>query len=436
MKKRYNYGWITSLMKPLLLVLLFGGILSTSFAQEREYLEGFYAVTRSDNQIFIFNFNKDGTVIVTEKNSEDKDHKELKKYELIGNTLTLHPIWDPGRIDYFYDVSITKGADGLFKFSKAGLDYEIQKHSIWPAIMHTLFVLIALLIFNHLCRWSKWFVWATCVLLPLYLTIYVWPITTVGTAVDTWFHVAKVWSALAGSVFFTLVRFTKLNNYKWAKFVVAAILVINIAEAVIRDFELGTGFGGIYHFLNGTAGILSIITLSGWLTIKADDSRFKDMVWPDMTLLWIIAYDVWNWSYICNCIPEHAVMGLIVLLGCTIPAFYKVGTWLQARAYTLSAYMMYIMSGSRWISHPLNNVLIPDNPTFIIILAMLSLGLNSYNAYVHFGMMIRRKAWGFGQPVLTPEEQAAITATNKSFPHFLKLTYGQGKALSNSFIIK
>ncbi|WP_113924175.1 DUF5692 family protein [Cognataquiflexum aquatile] len=421
MRKSTSFHWLQNLLKPMLFLLLFGGIISPLIAQERASLEGKYAVTRSDNQVFIFSFSKDGTVIVTKKNSEDKDFKEKQKYELNGDKLTITPIWPPSVIDDFNDVTMTKAGEGLFTFSKDGLDYEVQEHSNVPAIIHVSAVLIVLLIFNYLCRWSKWFVWATCVILPLYLTIYVWPITTVGTAVDTWFHVAKVWSALAGSVFFTLVRFTKLNNYKWAKFVVAAILAINIVEAVMRDFELGTGFGGIYHYLNGTAGILCIITLSGWLTIKADDSKFKDMVWPDMTLLWIIAYDVWNWSYICNCIPEHGVMGLIVLLSCTIPAFYKVGTWLQARAYTLSAYMMYIMSGSKWISHPLNNVLLPDDPTFIIILAMLSLGLNVYNAYVHFGMMIRRKAWGFGQPVLTLAEQEAIVATNKTFPHFIKM---------------
>jgi AAA15 family ATPase/GTPase len=108
MKKRFSFNWRKNLLGALMFLLVFGGIISPSFAQEREYLEGFYAVTRSDNQIYIFNFNKDGTVIVTEKNSEDKDFKELKKYELSGNTLTLHPIWDPGRIDYFYDVDITK----------------------------------------------------------------------------------------------------------------------------------------------------------------------------------------------------------------------------------------------------------------------------------------------------------------------------------------
>jgi hypothetical protein len=393
---------------------------STAQAQQREILEGRYAVTRSDNQVFIFSFNKDGTVIVTKKNSEDKDFKERQKYEISGDKLKLSPIWTSSVIEDFNNVEMVRESDGKFTFSNGGFTYEIEKHTNTKAIIHLTVVLLALLLFNYLCRWSKWFVWATCIILPLYLTIWVWPITTVGTAVETWFHVAKVWSALAGSVFFTLVRFTKLNNYKWAKFIVASILVINIAEAVLRDFELGTGFGGIYHYLNGFAGILSIITLSGWLTITADTSRWKDMIWKDMTLLWILAYDVWNWSYICNCIPEHAIMGFVVLASCTIPAFYKVGTWLQARAYTLSAYMMYIMSGSKWISHPLNNILIPDDPTFIIILAICSLLLNIYNAYVHFGMMIKRKAWGFGQPVLTPEEQQAIIDTNKPFPAFVK----------------
>lgn len=410
------------LLRSLTLVLLLmATVVSASLGQTGEFLEGRYAVTRSDNQVFIFKFNKDGTVLVTKKNSEDKDFKELQKYEIAGDVLKVMPIWPPSVIDDFLDVEMKLGADGKFTFVSAGLDYEVEKMQSGKAILHLTIVLLALLLFNYLCRWSKWFVFATCVILPLYLTIYVWPITTVGTAVDTWFHVAKVWSALAGSVFFTLVRFTKLNNYKWAKFVVASILVINIAEAVLRDFELGTGFGGIYHFLNGTAGILSIITLSGWLTITADSSKWRDMIWKDMTLLWILAYDVWNWSYICNCIPEHAIMGFVVLASCTIPAFYKVGTWLQARAYTLSAYMMYIMSGSKWISHPLNNVLLPDDTTFIILLAAFSLGINVYNAYIHFGMMIKRRAWGFGQPVLTPAEQQAIIDTNKPFPAFLKL---------------
>jgi hypothetical protein len=411
---------------PLFCALSIGILLMSLFffpanAQTSEYLEGRYAVSRNDNQIFIFKFNKDGTVLVTKKNSEDKDFKELQKYQITGGVLKLMPIWPPSTIDEFLDAEMIRGDDGKFRFSAGGFDYEVEKMSSGQAILHLTIVLLALLLFNYLCRWSKWFVWATCIILPLYLTIYIWPITTAGTAVDTWFHVAKVWSALAGSVFFTLVRFTKLNNYKWAKFVVASILVINIAEAVLRDFELGTGFGGIYHFLNGTAGILSIITLSGWLTITADSSKWRDMIWKDMTLLWILAYDVWNWSYICNCIPEHAIMGFVVLASCTIPAFYKVGTWLQARAYTLSAYMMYIMSGSKWISHPLNNVLLPDDTTFIILLAAFSLGINVYNAYIHFGMMIKRKAWGFGQPVLTPAEQQAIIDTNKPFPAFLKL---------------
>lgn len=388
-------------------------------AEDENRISGFYSVTREPYQVYVLNFNADGTVIVTEKNSADKDFKERQKYVIEGDELEIMPIWGTPRISTFEGKRFQRDSEGKYHMSTEDATFVMEKHTYGKPLMHMILLLIGLLLFNHFARLSKWFVWITCVILPIFLTIYVWPVTTQDTQVDTWFHVAKVWSALAGAVFFTAVRFSKLNKYRWAKFIVALILAVNILEAVLRDFELGMGFGGVYHYFNGIAGILCIITLSGWAGIKADDSRWKDMVWPDMTLLWIIAYDVWNWSYICNSIPEHGIMGLIVLLSCTIPAFYKNGLWLQARAYTLSAYMMYIMATTKWASHPNYNILLPDNPTFIIILSLLSLALNGYNAWVHFRMMIKRKAWGFGQEVLTPEEQAAIVASNRPFPYLL-----------------
>lgn len=70
------------------------------------------------------------------------------------------------------------------------------------------------------------------------------------------------------------------------------------------------------------------------------------MIWPDMIWVWIIAYDLWNFSYVYNCIPEHSFYaGLILLLACTIPSFYiKKGAWLQHRAQTLAIWIMFVMS--------------------------------------------------------------------------------------------
>ena len=92
------------------------------------------------------------------------------------------------------------------------------------------------------------------------------------------------------------------------------ILAINIAEAVIRDFQVfsfGLWQGGIvenlwtisgpWNIMNGIAGILNIITICGWFGIIISKDPAKDMIWPDMIWAWIIAYDLWNFAYTYNC---------------------------------------------------------------------------------------------------------------------------------------
>lgn len=70
------------------------------------------------------------------------------------------------------------------------------------------------------------------------------------------------------------------------------------------------------------------------------------MIWPDMIWPWIIAYDLWNFAYIYNCIADHSFYcGLALLLACTIPTFFiKKGAWLQHRAQTLGLWIMFVMT--------------------------------------------------------------------------------------------
>ncbi len=75
--------------------------------------------------------------------------------------------------------------------------------------------------------------------------------------------------------------------------------------------------------MNGLAGILSIVTISGWYGIFIGKDKNKDMLWPDQLWFWIIAYDLWNFAYVYNCIPDHSFYsGAVLLLSCTIPAFF------------------------------------------------------------------------------------------------------------------
>jgi len=193
-------------------------------------------------------------------------------------------------------------------------------------------------------------------ILPLILTFAVWPKTTEGTSVNDWFHYAKVYSSLAGCIGFWLIRHVKgASSKKWVLCFPPLILAINICEAIARDFQIYglhlnkevfegmMTLSGSWNIMNGIAGILNIITITGWIGICISKDKSKDMLWPDMLWFWIIAYDLWNFAYTYNCLPGHAwYCGFALLLAPTLCAFtIGKGAWLQHRAQTLALWCMF-----------------------------------------------------------------------------------------------
>ena len=217
-------------------------------------------------------------------------------------------------------------------------------------------VLGGLIFLNELSRRSKWSAVFFFVVLPVVLPFAVWQYTAgEGSSVGTWFHWAKVYSSLAGCLGFMALRYIKgAAENKYFLMFPPLILAINIMEAVIRDFQcysfngLVDGvmiIGGPWNIMNGIAGILNIVTICGWMGIFIGRDKNKDMLWPDMLWFWIIAYDLWNFAYVYNCVSDHAFYaGAALLISCTIPAFFiRKGAWLQHRAHTLAFWMMFVM---------------------------------------------------------------------------------------------
>lgn len=209
------------------------------------------------------------------------------------------------------------------------------------------------------------------IVLPGILSV-LWFTVLKDTTYTDWFHLAKVYSSTAGCIGFWCIRHLhgtskktgktwRLSENKWALCFPPLILAINILEAVARDIQVGLTYpqggiladdamyvlGGSWNFMNAAAGILNIITITGWFGIcirrvtKKDGS--KDMLWPDMLWFWIIAYDLWNFAYTYNCLPGHAwYCGFALLLAPTLCAFtIGKGAWLQHRAQTLALWCMF-----------------------------------------------------------------------------------------------
>ncbi len=268
---------------------------------------------------------------------------------------------------------------------------------VWVLVFAALFGL------NEITRRWKWMGFFAFFILPIILSA-LWFTVLKDTTYTDWFHLAKVYSSTAGCLGFWLIRHVKMTNKKtgeewrladkkWALWFPPIILSINILEAVIRDFEIGMNYwgggvltdgamfvlGGPWNYMNGIAGILNMIAITGAMGIvikrvtAKDGSR--DMLWPDMLWFWIISYDLWNFAYTYNCLPGHSwYCGFALLLAPTLCAFtVGKGAWLQHRAHTLALWCMFAQTFPAFIDTGKYAVNSSYDPTIYFIVSFLAL---------------------------------------------------------------
>lgn len=284
----------------------------------------------------------------------------------------------------------------------------LEGGSFLAAFSMWIVVFVCLFVFNEVARRFKWMGFFSFVVLPVILTV-IWFTVMKETTYTDWFHLAKVYSATVGSIGFWLIRhyekkdkdgkvIWRLATNKIALCFPPLILAINILEAVARDIEVGSTFwminsgaiegeimgvlGGPWNYMNAIAGILNIITITGWFGIvirkMSDKDKSRDMLWPDMLWFWILAYDIWNFVYTYNCIPTHSwYAGLALLIAPTLCAFtVGKGAWLQHRAATLAIWCMFAQTFPLFQDSGKYMVASTYNPTIYTILGALSLLVN------------------------------------------------------------
>ena len=238
-------------------------------------------------------------------------------------------------------------------------------------------VFAGLIIANEIARRSKIGGVALFIVLPLALTAYFISIY-VGAGMgqewalnnDTyvymngWFHYAKLYAATVGCVGFMMLKYKwGIGKTHWFKCFPFLIVAINILIAVASDFESAIKgyaalaeygdqwwlssegvwlYGGWWNIVNGIAGIINIFCMTGWWGIYSS-KKHDDMLWPDMTIYFIIAYDLWNFEYTYSNLPTHSwYCGLALLLAPTFAnALWNKGGWIQNRANTLALWCMF-----------------------------------------------------------------------------------------------
>ena len=184
---------------------------------------------------------------------------------------------------------------------------------------------------NELARRTKTggivaFLVVPAILTVYFITIYVaaaagaeWALTNpTYVHMTSWFHYAKLYAATAGCIGFMALKYKwgAIGKSEWFKCFPFVIVAINILIAVVSDFESAirawgttwvstegvTLMGGWHNVFNGVAGLINIACMTGWFGIYVS-KRKQDMLWPDMTWVFIVAYDLWNFCYTYNCHP-------------------------------------------------------------------------------------------------------------------------------------
>ena len=251
--------------------------------------------------------------------------------------------------------------------------FQIYSETAGFQLLGWLMVFVGLILANEFARRTKFGGIACFLVLPTALTVYFISIY-VGAAMGAewalnnptyvymngWFHYFKLYAATAGCIGFMMIKYKwGLGKQDWFKVFPFLIVAANILIAVVSDFESGIKgvlspdgwwlssenvwlYGGWWNWLNGIAGIINIFCMTGWWGIYVSKDK-KDMLWPDMTFLYILAYDVWNFQYTYLNLPTHAwYCGLALLLAPTVAnALWNKGGWIQNRANTLALWCMF-----------------------------------------------------------------------------------------------
>lgn len=251
--------------------------------------------------------------------------------------------------------------------------FQLYGSTAMTQLLGWVLVFAGLVILNEIGRRTKIGGIVLFVIIPAILTIYFIAIQAglfgghsnqTYEYMNGWFHYAKLYAADIGVVGFLMIKYKwGIGKKEWFKPWPFIIVAINILIAVASDFESAirayqiTGdfsgawwasnegvflYGGWWNIVNGIAGLINIFCMTGWWGIYSSKKK-DDMLWPDMTIWFIVAYDIWNFEYTyCN-LPTHTwYCGVALLLAPTFAnALWNKGGWIQNRAMTLAIWCMF-----------------------------------------------------------------------------------------------
>jgi len=164
----------------------------------------------------------------------------------------------------------------------------------------------------------------------------------------SWFRWAKTISVLLPVCFVSFVRISNDGNHdsvmmslkkKWPLWMLYLILILNIAEATLGDFQIG-------NYFNAISGVILCITIplptKRWRIGKLDGKKqFAELI-ADLPLAWCLLYVTWNAAFVYGENTMFFASSVCILIAPEIWIFVHKRTdlWLHARVYTLAIHIL------------------------------------------------------------------------------------------------
>jgi hypothetical protein len=144
----------------------------------------------------------------------------------------------------------------------------------------------------------------------------------------------------------------------WPMWVLYCVLMLNIAEATMADYEMG-------NYFNAACGVILCITIplptKHWRITKHDGkNNFGELI-ADLPVLWCILYTTWNAAFVYAENTSYIASSLCILIIPFIWMLFKKRSdlWLMGRMYTLGLHILIrscydiftpVMDSSAWWS--------------------------------------------------------------------------------------
>ncbi len=153
------------------------------------------------------------------------------------------------------------------------------------------------------------------------------------------FEKLKLTTLMTNRILIVLVVFGKIPEQFFATLNLV-LLVVNIMEATLTDFKIN-------KFQNALSGLLLVATIpflkATWVGpyyVAQGYSRTSGAIIPMATVLWAIAYTIWNWIFVTNEFSPAIAMFHVAVLTTPLVGmvlFRNPGIWLIYRACSLTA---------------------------------------------------------------------------------------------------